>query len=187
MDKEKLKQSQAMINELCEEFLKTLDSCTSNIVQGEDKDTSVLQRPSSHSFTEGSLQSPVSLGSYFPPPLEDHDVCDPLVQTTDISSDILAPNQPENKSRSWNDDDHHSAGCKRVSKLPCTYFSDIPDRFEDLYLKGDAIPTVAFLGQFYFIRENSDLLSILLIDSAVALLPVMDPPGVTYKSPYKYG
>lgn len=158
IDGEKLKQSQAMINELCEEFLKTLDSCTSNIVGGgggDDRDGSTLvKRSSSHSFTEGSLQSPtpVSLGSYFPPQALSQDVIETdlliLAQEPDLSSSISSgevSTESKESRTTCNEEGYHCAGSKRASKLPCTYFSSVADRFEDLYLRGDAIPTVAFL------------------------------------------
>ena len=52
------------------------------------------------------------------------------------------------ESPTRNSGEFHAAGVKRVEKLPSTYFLSIADRFEDLYLKAEAIPTVAFLGKW---------------------------------------
>ena len=116
-----------MVNELCEEFLKTLDACTSNIV-GDERDcsTPLVTRPHTHSISDPVM----SLGSYIPPTSTD--------QITN-ANDTLDTTDPLDLSLP------HKVGSKRSEKLPCTYFSNMADRFEDLYLRADAIPTISFL------------------------------------------
>lgn len=142
IDRDKLKQSQAMVNELCEEFLKTLDSCTSNLV-GEDRDcsTPLVKRSASHSFSDnGQL---LSLGSYVPPSRQHSGNSN--TDSENLLAGLLDRSGSPVESASRNSGEFHAAGVKRVEKLPSTYFLSIADRFEDLYLKAEAIPTVAFL------------------------------------------
>lgn len=143
VDKDKLKLSQAMINELCEEFLKTLDSCTNNMV-GDDRDcsTPLIKRCSSHCFNEPN--QPLSLGSYVPPSRQHSTSGHSNTDSESLMPDPLDQSSPE-RSPSRSSGEFHAAGVKRTEKLPSTYFLSIADRFEDLFLRAEAIPTVAFL------------------------------------------
>ena len=148
IDNEKLKLSQAMINELCEEFLKTLDACTTNIVGDErDGSTPLVKRSSSHSsFSEPSQL--LSLGSYVPPSRQysGNSNTDSENMMPDLSREVSPVRSPSRSSGEF-----HAAGVKRTEKLPSTYFLSIADRFEDLFLREEAIPTVAFLGKKTFL------------------------------------
>jgi hypothetical protein len=132
-----------MINELCEEFLKTLEACTSNMV-GDDRDcsTPLINRGSSHSFSEPTQL--LSLGSYVPPARQHSGNSSADSET--LMPDVSGRSSPE-VSPVRISGEFHAAGVKRSEKLPSTYFLSIADRFEDLFLKAEAIPTVAFLGK----------------------------------------
>lgn len=142
IDKDMLKQSQAMVNELCEEFMKTLDSCTNNMI-GDHRDcsTPLVNRSASQSFSEPNQL--LSLGSYVPPSRQNSGMSN--ASSENLGPDVLLDRSSPDRSSSRTSGEFHAAGIKRAEKLPSTYFLSIADRFEDLYLKADAIPTVAFL------------------------------------------
>ena len=145
IDKDMLKQSQAMVNELCEEFMKTLDSCTNNMI-GDHRDcsTPLVNRSASQSFSEPNQL--LSLGSYVPPSRQNSGMSN--ASSENLGPDVLLDRSSPDRSSSRISGEFHAAGIKRAEKLPSTYFLSIADRFEDLYLKAEAIPTVAFLGKF---------------------------------------
>ena len=94
---------------------------------GDDRDCSTPLVKRCHVASESG---PLSLGSYVPPPQEPS-TPDPLA----------GPDPPTQQERG----ELAPAGSKRPDKLPCTYFTSIADRFEDLACRCDAIPTTAFL------------------------------------------
>eukprot|EP00116_Pleurobrachia_bachei_P013347 sb/3473609/ len=144
-DAEQMKLCRAMINELCEEFNKTLDACTQNVTGDDHQDTStpLIRRCFSHNSGEDSIPS-LSLGSYNPP----------SGNTSSETNTFLSPNGSATAQ---------VLGTKRVEKLPCTYFTGIADRFEDLNLRADAIPSVAFLGELLqaFLDETKSRMRLL--------------------------
>jgi len=132
IDKALLTQTQAMISGLCDEFSRTLSHCTSNICDERECSTPLLNRNLSEVFdSQMSLGTPAvtSDGS----PGSDNRMSNVSVESL-VDSD-----------HSVDDNELHVLGSKRAERLPSTYFTSVADRFEDLQLTANHIPTVAFL------------------------------------------
>lgn len=145
IDKALLTQTQAMISGLCDEFSRTLSHCTSNICDERECSTPLLNRNLSEVFdSQMSLGTPAvtnsvrnsvsSINERSPESINR------LSNISDDSGDSDVSSHSVNVSN-----DLHVLGSKRAERLPSTYFTSVADRFEDLQLTANHIPTVAFL------------------------------------------
>lgn len=137
IDKAELSQTQAMITGLCDEFSRTLSHCTSNICDERECSTPLLTRNLSEVF-----DSQMSLGT---PAVSNNEHSERGNRISNVSVESLIDSDSNLSSYSQDNNELHVLGSKRSERLPSTYFTSVADRFEDLQLTPNHIPTVAFL------------------------------------------
>jgi len=141
IDKALLTQTQAMITGLCDEFSRTLSHCTSNICDERECSTPLLNRNLSEVFdSQMSLGTPAVTNNDRSPGSDSRGN-----RMSNVSVESLVDSDVSNHSSHSMDNELHVLGSKRSERLPSTYFTSVADRFEDLQLTPNHIPTVAFL------------------------------------------